>query len=113
MNDGRLTPAQVRGWVANRFHYQQAIPVKDAAILSNCPVVGCGGRGSQRVIDHDGRREGEGGLAAWLRLAEAVGLRPDEVLDGRAVPARPSASPSTRTSSWPGRGRGRWPSPRR
>jgi len=27
----------------------------------------------QRIHDHDGDREGEGGLALWLRLAEGVG----------------------------------------
>ena len=37
MNEGLLTRAQIRGWVANRFHYQRNIPIKDAAILSNCP----------------------------------------------------------------------------
>ena len=37
LNSGRATPEQVRGWVANRFYYQIAIPIKDAAVLSNCP----------------------------------------------------------------------------
>ena len=36
MNSGAAAPAQIRGWVANRFYYQVNIPVKDAAILSNC-----------------------------------------------------------------------------
>jgi pyrroloquinoline-quinone synthase len=38
MNEGRLSPEVLRGWVANRFYYQQNIPMKDAAILANCPV---------------------------------------------------------------------------
>ena len=38
MNEGKLDPAAVRGWVANRFYYQRSIPQKDAAIVSNCPV---------------------------------------------------------------------------
>ena len=37
MNSGRLNPDQIRGWVANRYYYQISIPIKDAAILSNCP----------------------------------------------------------------------------
>lgn len=37
MNEGRLSPEQIRGWVVNRFYYQKSIPLKDAAILSNCP----------------------------------------------------------------------------
>ena len=37
MNDGESSREEIRGWVANRFHYQANIPRKDAAILSNCP----------------------------------------------------------------------------
>jgi pyrroloquinoline-quinone synthase len=37
LNSGKATPEQIRGWVANRFYYQIAIPVKDAAIMSNTP----------------------------------------------------------------------------
>src|SRR5207248_7518670 len=33
----------------------------------------------QCIHDHDGEREGEGGLALWLRLAEGVGLDREEV----------------------------------
>ena len=38
MNEGRLSPEALRGWVANRFYYQRNIPIKDAAILANCAV---------------------------------------------------------------------------
>ncbi|MEP6873683.1 MAG: pyrroloquinoline quinone biosynthesis protein C, partial [Burkholderiales bacterium] len=31
LNGGRATREQVRGWVANRYYYQIAIPIKDAA----------------------------------------------------------------------------------
>jgi pyrroloquinoline-quinone synthase len=37
LNQGLATPAQIRGWVANRYYDQIAIPVKDAAIIANCP----------------------------------------------------------------------------
>ena len=93
LNTGRATPEQVRGWVANRFYYQIAIPIKDAAVLSNCPD-GAVRRGwVQRILDHDGFEMGEGahkikdegGIEAWLRLAEAVGLSRDEVTDLRHV----------------------------
>ena len=85
MNRGELTPNQVRGWVANRFEYQRSIPLKDAAILSNCPVREVRRRWLRRITDHDGTREGEGGIEAWLRLAEATGLTREETLDGRHV----------------------------
>jgi pyrroloquinoline-quinone synthase len=89
LNEGRATPAQVRGWVANRFCYQLAIPLKDAAILSNCPDREVRRGWVQRILDHDGFELGdardEGGIEAWLRLADAVGLPRDEVLDQRHV----------------------------
>jgi pyrroloquinoline-quinone synthase len=89
LNTGRATPEQVRGWVANRFYYQIAIPIKDAAVLSNCPDREVRRGWVQRILDHDGFELGgvkdEGGIEAWLRLAQAVGLARDEVLDLRHV----------------------------
>jgi pyrroloquinoline-quinone synthase len=75
----------VRGWVANRFYYQIQIPRKDAAILSNCPDRGIRREWIQRILDHDGHTGDEGGIEAWLRLAEAVGLAREEVVDLRHV----------------------------
>jgi pyrroloquinoline-quinone synthase len=74
MNEGRLTPEALRGWVANRFYYQQNIPIKDAAILSNCPLREVRRVWIHRILDHDGDGEKEGGIEAWLRLGEACGL---------------------------------------
>jgi pyrroloquinoline quinone (PQQ) biosynthesis protein C len=54
LNRGELHPFQVRGWVANRFYYQVCIPVKDAAILSNCPDRETRRHWIERVLDHDG-----------------------------------------------------------
>jgi pyrroloquinoline-quinone synthase len=85
MNSGQLTPPQVRGWVANRFHYQRCIPIKDAAILSNCPLHDVRRSWVRRLLVHDGAAPGEGGIEAWLRLGEAVGLTREEVLDGRHI----------------------------
>jgi pyrroloquinoline-quinone synthase len=85
MNDGLLTPHQLCGWAANRFYYQRNLPVKDAAIVSNCPVQEVRRAWLQRIIDHDGRAPGEGGIEAWLRLAEAVGVARHELLDGQHV----------------------------
>jgi pyrroloquinoline-quinone synthase len=85
MNEGRLNRGQLQTWVANRFYYQENIPIKDAAILSNCPYPGVRRRWVQRLIDHDGAAEGQGGIEAWLLLAEAVGLTRAEVSDRRHV----------------------------
>src|ERR1043166_9469255 len=79
MNNGRCTRAQVQGWVLNRFYYQVSIPIKDAAILANMPDRDQRRRWIQRILDHDGAQGAEGGIEAWLRLGEAVGLARDEV----------------------------------
>jgi pyrroloquinoline-quinone synthase len=79
LNSGRALPEQIRGWVANRFYYQVSIPIKDAAILSNCDDRAVRRNWVQRILDHDGYGDDPGGIESWLRLAEAVGLRRDEV----------------------------------
>ena len=79
LNSGRAEPEQIRGWVANRFYYQVSRPIKDAAILSNCNDRAVRRNWVQRILDHDGYGDDPGGIESWLRLAEAVGLRRDEV----------------------------------
>jgi pyrroloquinoline-quinone synthase len=49
LNSGRASPAQMRGWVANRFYYQIHIPRRDTAV------------------------------DPWLRLGEAMGLKANEL----------------------------------
>lgn len=83
MNQGQLSPVELRRWVANRYCYQRTIPQKDAAILSNCPIRDVRRTWIHRIVDHDGDAGGRGGIEAWLRLAEACGLTRDEVLDER------------------------------
>ena len=80
MNSGKLDKPAIQGWVANRFYYQVAIPVKDAAIMSNCWDRDVRRHWVQRIIDHDGTEGDEGGIEAWLQLGEAVGLTRDELL---------------------------------
>jgi pyrroloquinoline-quinone synthase len=74
MNSGKLTRLDIRIWVANRFYYQANIPVKDAAIISNCPIREVRRQWLHRISDHDGTEGDEGGIGAWLRLGEACGL---------------------------------------
>jgi pyrroloquinoline-quinone synthase len=79
LNSGKATPAQIRGWVANRFYYQVCIPRKDAAILANCEERAVRRAWVQRILEHDGHGDDPGGIESWLRLAEAVGLARGEV----------------------------------
>ncbi|MGB8338637.1 MAG: pyrroloquinoline-quinone synthase PqqC [Burkholderiales bacterium] len=79
MNSGKLSPEQIRGWVQNRFYYQISIPLKDAAILSNCPDREVRRHWVQRIIDHDGGTGDEGGNGAWIKLGEACGIQRDDM----------------------------------
>ena len=81
MNSGQCTQQQIQGWVANRYYYQINIPIKDANILANCTEPVVRRLWVQRILDHDGTSdEDSGGIEAWLRLGEAVGLSRDEIV---------------------------------
>ena len=81
LNRGAAKVEQIQGWVANRFYYQINIPIKDAAILANCPDRAVRRSWVQRILDHDGYGDDPGGIESWLRLAEAVGLTRNSVED--------------------------------
>jgi len=85
MHRGELSREELQLWVANRFYYQINIPVKDALILANCPEREVRQQWIQRVIDHDGRPGAEGGIEAWLRLGEAMGVKRPELLEQRRL----------------------------
>jgi len=85
LNTGKATPQQIRGWVANRYYYQIAIPIKDAAVLSNCPDREMRRQWVQRILDHDGHGDDPGGIEAWVHLGLAVGLKREELTDLRHV----------------------------
>lgn len=80
MHEGKLSREQIRGWVANRYYYQKSVPIKDAAILSNLPSREMRREWIQRIIDHDGKHGEDGGIEAWLRLGEAVGIPREEIV---------------------------------
>ena len=85
MDAGELTREELQRWVTNRFYYQKCIPLKDAAILSNCPEVAVRREWIQRIVDHDGTTEGSGGIESWLRLGEALGVTREELESERGV----------------------------
>jgi pyrroloquinoline-quinone synthase len=87
MHEGKLSREQLQQWVLNRYYYQSRVPIKDAIILSKSEDPAFRRMWIQRIHDHDGDRAGEGGLALWLRLAEGVGLDPEEVASfGKVLP---------------------------
>lgn len=82
MYKGECTKEEIQGWVANRFYYQSAIPIKDAAIMSNNPPIEHRRKWIQRIVDHDSVG---GGIEAWLELGVAVGLKKEDLLSHKFV----------------------------
>jgi pyrroloquinoline-quinone synthase len=70
----------MQAWALNRYYYQSRIPIKDALLLakSDDPVFRRAWR--KRILDHDGDRDGCGGIEKWIRLAEAAGVSPEKVI---------------------------------
>jgi pyrroloquinoline-quinone synthase len=85
MHAGKLSRAQLQAWVLNRYYYQTRIPIKDAIIVSKSEDPAFRRLWIHRIADHDGDGPDAGGLALWLRLAQAVGLDRDEVASCRSV----------------------------
>ena len=85
MNNGKLSREELQRWVANRYYYQRSIPLKDAALLSNCPDPDVRRVWIRRIIDHDGVDQESGGIESWLRLGEALGVDRDELKSERRV----------------------------
>jgi len=97
LNSGAANREQIRGWVANRYYYQINIPIKDGAILANCPDREVRRNWVQRILDHDGYGDDPGGIESWLRkklnhvAIGSRGLPPD----GSTAPATPSCRQET------------------
>lgn len=74
LHDGRLDRTQVQAWALNRYCYQSHIPMKDATLLARLPTAELRRAWRTRLVDHDGEVAGEGGVARWLILTDALGL---------------------------------------
>jgi pyrroloquinoline-quinone synthase len=85
LHAGELTEAELRTWAANRWYYQSVLPMKDAAIISNCPLPEIRRAWLPRITYHDGPQAGSGGREYWLRLCAALGLDREDVVAERFV----------------------------
>jgi pyrroloquinoline-quinone synthase len=74
LHGGKLGKGQVQAWALNRFCYQSAVPRKDAALVSRAFDRELRREWIQRILDHDGNGDEEGGIERWLVLTEALGL---------------------------------------
>ena len=80
MHEGLLTRGQMQAWALNRYYYQSRIPIKDALLLAKSDDPAFRRSWRKRILDHDGDRDGYGGIEKWIRLAEATGLSREQVI---------------------------------
>ncbi|HEY6347440.1 MAG TPA: pyrroloquinoline-quinone synthase PqqC [Bryobacteraceae bacterium] len=92
MHEGKLSRGQLQAWALNRYYYQSIIPIKDAVILSRSEDPEFRRVWRKRIVDHDGDgtmlnahnasavRAKPGGIEKWIQLAEAAGLKREDVI---------------------------------
>ncbi len=85
LHGGKCSKGQVQAWALNRYYYQAMIPIKDASLIARSEDPALRREWRERLIDHDGAREGEGGVARWLHLTDALGLPRDYVTSLRGL----------------------------
>ena len=85
LHSGRCTKGQVQAWALNRYYYQAMIPIKDASLIARCDDLQIRREWRSRLVDHDGERDGDGGVARWLRLTDGLGLDCDYVTSLRGL----------------------------
>jgi pyrroloquinoline-quinone synthase len=79
LHSGQCSKGEVQAWALNRFTYQAHIPVKDAYLIARADAPALRRAWRQRLVDHDGEADGEGGIERWIKLCEGVGLRREDV----------------------------------
>jgi coenzyme PQQ biosynthesis protein C len=85
LHGGRCNKGQVQAWALNRYYYQSMIPIKDANLIARCDDAAVRREWRSRLVDHDGEIAGDGGIARWLRLTEALELEQDYVTSLRGI----------------------------
>ena len=85
LHSGHCTKGQVQAWALNRYYYQASIPLKDASLIARCDDPALRREWRSRLVDHDGERDGDGGIARWLKLTDGLGLDRDYVASLRGL----------------------------
>lgn len=85
LHSGQCSYEEVQAWALNRYYYQATIPIKDATILTRMSDPAERREWRKRIEDHDGLREGDGGVERWLRLTGALGFSRDYVTSTQGI----------------------------
>lgn len=85
LHGGKLSRDQIRAWALNRYYYQALIPIKDATIVARMHDPELRRIWRQRIIDHDGKSDGDGGIERWLKLTDGLDLPRPYVISTRGL----------------------------
>jgi coenzyme PQQ biosynthesis protein C len=85
LHSGQCTYEEVQAWALNRYYYQSIIPIKDATILARMSSPADRRIWRKRIEDHDGLREGDGGIERWLKLTDSLGFSRDYVTSTQGI----------------------------
>ena len=85
LHGGKCSKGQVQAWALNRYYYQAMIPIKDASLIARCEDSAVRREWRSRLVDHDGERESDGGIARWLKLTAGLGLDREYVTSLRGL----------------------------
>jgi coenzyme PQQ biosynthesis protein C len=85
LHSGLCSKGEVQAWALNRYAYQAAIPRKDATLIARLDDPALRRDWRQRLVDHDGGADGEGGIERWLRLCESLGFARADVVAFKGV----------------------------
>ena len=85
LHGGTCTKDEVRAWALNRYFYQSMIPVKDATVMAKMTDSALRREWRERIIDHDGKSDADGGIYKWLKLTDSLGLDRDYVTSTQGI----------------------------
>ncbi|WP_036262543.1 pyrroloquinoline-quinone synthase PqqC [Methylocapsa aurea] len=74
LHSGGCSYEEVQAWALNRYYYQAMIPIKDATVLTRIQNPEDRRQWRKRIEDHDGLRDGDGGIERWLKLTDSLGF---------------------------------------
>ena len=89
--EGKLTKQQLQGWAKDWYYWKCQVPIKDYAILRDCPHMDVRRTWLSHVIEEEGEDIFGGKHVAhpeyWLRFCEGVGLSREYVINAEPLPA--------------------------
>ena len=83
---GGLSRKQMKAWIVNRFYLQKNIPIKDAAVLSNCPEPEVRKMWISRMLRREGIEQSIGDVDGWLNFAEAAAIKGRDLQKAKFLP---------------------------